>query len=421
MDDKENVSLLSNVSSINVPANESATKEIAENAGEFGVKVEPTAKRKYYVVDKQTEAEERREAALNQMRYLLSLCDKYSELYKKTLSTENSKQLKHPKQINKFTHTLGKEDIEGIQSELKNKPKAQAGKDLDITEYLTYFQNGKLHPYQVEGVSWLYTLFMNGTNGILADEMGLGKTVQIIALICVLLERNVPGPFLIVAPLSTIPNWASEFKRFAPEVPVVVLYGKTESRQENMPKMFRKYIIGALHTYPVVITSYQVPVMESSKFLRMRWKYIIVDEGHRIKNHKSQLALKLREFKSENRIILTGTPLQNNMMELWALLNFLLPTFFNDMETFTELFLMEDIQNEGQLIKQEESNNLVSKIHKVLTPFMLRRLKKDVLIDMVPKKELLVYCPMSDLQLKLYQSVIDNNFAILTDKKEEEE
>ncbi|XP_030761625.1 uncharacterized protein LOC115886541 [Sitophilus oryzae] len=126
MDDKENVSFLSNVSSINVPTNESATKEIAENAGEFGVKVEPTAKRKYYrqsndVADKQTEAEERREAALNQMRYLLSLCEKYSELYKKTLSTENSKQLKHPKQINKFTHTLGKEDIEGIQSEAPRK------------------------------------------------------------------------------------------------------------------------------------------------------------------------------------------------------------------------------------------------------------------------------------------------------------
>lgn len=133
-------------------------------------------------------------------------------------------------------------------------------------------------------------MYQNGVNGILADEMGLGKTVQVIALMCYLIEINVQGPYLIVVPLSTLTNWESEFRKFAPKVPVIVFYGNKKRRQELWRDITSNpYTVDGKKIKPVIITSFQMPSYES-RLVGVTWQYIIVDEGHKIKNHKSKLA-----------------------------------------------------------------------------------------------------------------------------------
>ncbi|XP_066249805.1 lymphoid-specific helicase-like [Euwallacea similis] len=357
------------------------------------------------------EVEARRAAALKQMRYLISQCENYSNIYKKAVN--HTKPLQNQ---NVFVPTI--DDIRDAKKLARMKKNKM---DYNITDMLKYFEGGFLHPYQIEGVKWMYNLYLNSSNGILADEMGLGKTVQVIALICILLFNKVKGPFLIIVPLSTIPNWQNEFKRFAPQIPVITVTGTAEVRHTKIDLISKHYNVGPIETLPVVLISYQILSLEFNALFRLRWRYIIVDEAQRIKNHKSQLSVALRKLRSENRILLTGTPLQNNLTELWSMLNFIVPNFFVEMETFTELLTMEDFEDEEKLIQEEESNNIVSKLQTVLKPFMLRRMKKDVFIEMVPKKDVTVFCPMTDIQIKLYNLVIDKNLTALIRKPAQEE
>lgn len=133
-------------------------------------------------------------------------------------------------------------------------------------------------------------LYTTGVNGILADEMGLGKTIQVIALICFLIEKKIPGPFLIVAPLSTLPNWVSEFKRFAPKIPIILFHGSAQERMNKYKDISKtNFTIDEHKTAPVVITSYNVPMVETAFLRKFTWQYIIIDEGHRIKNHECKL------------------------------------------------------------------------------------------------------------------------------------
>ncbi|KAJ8961430.1 hypothetical protein NQ318_014677, partial [Aromia moschata] len=364
----------------------------------------------------------RKEKALKGMKYLLGLSEKYSAFFKEKVFSEagNSKKAKGTKPLqerNKLQPTL--RDMKEVVN-VDNR-KSGGKKYADISKHLKYFEGGTLRPYQIDGVTWMTVLYENGLNGILADEMGLGKTIQVIALICHLLERNTSGPYVIVAPLSTLPNWEAEFRRFAPKVPVVVFHGHQLERISQYKQIKKKYTLGDMQTRPVVLTSYQMPLMEEHFLRQFEWQYIIIDEGHRIKNHESKLSKVLRSFNSANRLLLTGTPLQNNITELWALLNFLLPHIFNNMDTFAALLMVEDVQDENKLLEEEQKNNLISTIHKVLTPFMLRRLKKDVLNDMVPKKEVNIYCPLSPLQRDLYSYVINKNIAKLRGESEQSE
>jgi len=273
-----------------------------------------------------------------------------------------------------------------------------------------------LRDYQMQGLEWLKLLFEGGMNGILADEMGLGKTAQTIALVCHLYEQRLPGPFLIVAPLSTLPNWVLEFESFAPKIPIVLYHGSKTSRvtlQEKVRKLYRVY---GQKVFPVVITSYEVPIMDTNFLSEFTWKYIIVDEGHRLKNYKTLLSRTLKEFKSENRLLLTGTPLQNNLTELWSLLHFLLPEIFDSLDAFQSWFQIEDMEKSDtadKLIEQEQESHVLTLLNKILTPFLLRRVKTDVNLNLPPKKEVHVYCPMSELQYKLYESIVDNSIAML--------
>ncbi|XP_046609817.1 lymphoid-specific helicase-like [Neodiprion virginianus] len=281
---------------------------------------------------------------------------------------------------------------------------------------LKYFV-GTLRDYQIEGLKWLCVLYENGVNGILADEMGLGKTIQVIALICHLIEKKIPGPYLIIAPLSTIPNWLMEFENFAPKIPVVLLHGPPEERAKHYRSIQQKnFDIDGYKTQPVVLTTFEVPMQEENLLKRQQWRYIIIDEGHRVKNYKCQLLQVLKKCKSMNRLLLTGTPLQNNLSELWSLLNFLLPEIFNDLAVFESWFDAKELQDaEGtkRILQQEADKQVLMSLREILKPFMLRRVKSDVCLDIPLKKEVIVYAPLTELQHSLYKAVLSRDIQTM--------
>lgn len=268
---------------------------------------------------------------------------------------------------------------------------------------------GTLKSYQLEGLEWLVSLYENGLNGILADEMGLGKTLQCISFLAFLREKGVYGPFLITAPLSTLANWASEIKRFAPSIPCLVYHGNKTERVELRKKHFGtgRGKINKPEDFPIIITSYEIIMNDKTYLDVFRWKFIIVDEGHRIKNLNCKLIKTLKEFDSANRLLLTGTPLQNNLAELWSLLNFLLPDIFDDLEVFQRWFDVSEIVDENEeQISEENRLSIVSNLHNILRPFLLRRLKVDVEKDLPPKKEYIIHCNMSALQKQYYTAAL---------------
>uniref|UniRef100_A0A2K5QPQ5 Helicase, lymphoid specific n=1 Tax=Cebus imitator TaxID=2715852 RepID=A0A2K5QPQ5_CEBIM len=204
-----------------------------------------------------------------------------------------------------------------------------------------HFTGGVMRWYQVEGMEWLRMLWENGINGILADEMGLGKTVQCIATIALMIQRGVPGPFLVCGPLSTLPNWMAEFKRFTPDIPTMLYHGTQEERQKLVRNIHKRQ--GTLQIHPVVVTSFEIAMRDRN---HCYWKYLIVDEGHRIKNMKCRLIRELKRFNADNKLLLTGTPLQNNLSELWSLLNFLLPDVFDDLKRWVSQIFNNDLTSE---------------------------------------------------------------------------
>ena len=278
---------------------------------------------------------------------------------------------------------------------------------------------GTLRGYQLEGVQWLVSLFENGLNGILADEMGLGKTVQCIAFLAFLREQGVMGPFLIIAPLSTISNWMAELERFTPSIPALMYHGSQVSREE----MRSTYLDQPGANIPsVLVTSYEIAMRDARYLGRISWKYMIIDEGHRLKNLNCRLIRELKTYKSDNRLLLTGTPLQNNLTELWSLLNFLLPDIFTDVADFLGWFDLDlDLDREhGQdhepealdskgiaaAILQDERTEMISKLHAILKPLLLRRLKVDVEKDLPRKREYILSASLSPLQWEYYQLVL---------------
>ncbi|XP_020297890.1 lymphocyte-specific helicase-like isoform X2 [Pseudomyrmex gracilis] len=281
---------------------------------------------------------------------------------------------------------------------------------------LKYFR-GELRDYQKDGLKWMKVLYKNGINGILADEMGLGKTIQVIAMMCHLIEKEQSGPYLIIAPLSTIPNWVIEFERFAPDIPTILFYGSSIKRKHLYGKIKTKYTVNSYKTQPVVITSYETPLRELKFFQSQRWRYIVVDEGQRIKNHNCMLMKTLKSMQSMNKLILTGTPLQNNLAELWSLLNFLMPDIFDNLTVFESWFDVKELQHQKgteKLLKQEEEKKVLMTLREILKPFMLRRVKADVCLEIPPKKELVVYAPLTKLQHDLYRAVLNYDLQTLS-------
>ncbi|TNM99794.1 hypothetical protein fugu_012827 [Takifugu bimaculatus] len=281
------------------------------------------------------------------------------------------------------------------------------------------FTGGVMRWYQIEGIEWLRMLWENGINGILADEMGLGKTIQCIAHIAMMIERKVMGPFLVVAPLSTLPNWISEFKRFTPEVSVLLYHGSQAERAKLMKQIRRPQ--GPLSTCPVVVTSFEISMIDRKFLQRFQWKYLIVDEGHRIKNLNCRLVRELKRLPTDNKLLLTGTPLQNNLAELWSLLNFLLPEVFDDLKSFELWFDIDSISEAENVVAAEREQNILSMLHQILTPFLLRRLKTDVALEVPPKKEIVVYAPLTAKQEALYTAVVNKTIAKMLGMEKEEQ
>jgi len=270
----------------------------------------------------------------------------------------------------------------------------------EVTEQPNLLVGGKLKDYQVKGLQWMVSLFNNHLNGILADEMGLGKTIQTISLITFLMEKKqTQGPFLVIVPLSTMTNWALEFARWAPSVKIICYKGAPPVRR-NLSFAIRN------GGWQVLLTTYEFIIKDRAILSKVKWIYMIIDEGHRMKNTKSKLAQTLQQYYySRYRLILTGTPLQNNLPELWAILNFALPKIFNSVKSFDEWFntpfANTGAQDEMKLT-EEETILIVKRLHKVLRPFLLRRLKKDVESELPEKVERVVKCRMSSLQSRLY-------------------
>ncbi|KAG2639728.1 ATP-dependent DNA helicase DDM1-like isoform X1 [Panicum virgatum] len=268
---------------------------------------------------------------------------------------------------------------------------------------------GKLKSYQIKGVKWLISLWQNGLNGILADQMGLGKTIQTIGFLAHLKGKGMHGPYLIIAPLSTLSNWVNEISRFTPSLASIIYHGDKVARAEIRRKFMPK-TVGP--DFPIVVTSYEM-AMSDAKFLAVhKWKYVVVDEGHRLKNSKCKLLREIKRIPMDNKLLLTGTPLQNNLAELWSLLNFILPDIFSSHQEFESWF---DFSGKGNEEKQEETEekrrvHVVSKLHAILRPFLLRRMKEDVEQMLPRKKEIIIYANMTEHQKQIQDHLVEKTF-----------
>ncbi|XP_065165682.1 chromatin-remodeling ATPase INO80 [Atheta coriaria] len=263
---------------------------------------------------------------------------------------------------------------------------------------------GTLKAYQLRGMNWLANLYDQGISGILADEMGLGKTVQSIAFLSHLAEvQDLWGPFLVICPASTLHNWQQEFAKFVSEFKVVPYWGNPTDR-----KILRQFWNqDSLHTkesgFHVVITSYQIVISDVKYFNRIKWQYMVLDEAQAIKSTSSMRWKTLLGFNCRNRLLLSGTPIQNSMAELWALLHFIMPTLFDSHEEFNEWF-SKDIESHAENKTGIDEKHL-SRLHMILKPFMLRRIKKDVENELSDKIEIMVYCPLTTRQKLLYMAL----------------
>lgn len=254
---------------------------------------------------------------------------------------------------------------------------------------------GKIMDYQKDGLNWLYYMWFKQNNAILADEMGLGKTIQVIGLFATLIQYHKCWPFLVVAPNPTCPNWRREIRSWAPSIRVVTYYGSQHSRKlAHDYEMFAEGSKGlACH---VVVTSYETMIDDTSRKMlsKVPWAGLIVDEGQRLKNDKSQIYAALSRMKIPFRLLLTGTPLQNNTRELFNLIQFCDPT--KDAEALESQY--------GTLSKDN-----IPELHGMIRPFFLRRTKAQVLDFLPPMVQIIVPVSMSVVQKKLYKSILAKN------------
>ncbi|KAI2626479.1 chromatin remodeling complex SWI/SNF, component SWI2 and related ATPase [Hypoxylon sp. NC1633] len=285
----------------------------------------------------------------------------------------------------------------------------------EVTEQAHILVGGTLKEYQIKGLQWMISLYNNNLNGILADEMGLGKTIQTISLITYLIERKFQqGPYLVIVPLSTLTNWNLEFEKWAPSVSRIVYKGPPNTRKQHQEKIRQG-------KFQVLLTTYEYIIKDRPILSKIKWFHMIIDEGHRMKNSNSKLSATISQYYNTRfRLILTGTPLQNNLGELWAMLNFVLPNIFKSVKTFDEWFNTPFANTGGQdkmELNEEEQILVIRRLHKVLRPFLLRRLKKDVEKDLPDKTEKVIKCKFSALQTRLYKQMVTHQKITVSDGK----
>uniref|UniRef100_A0AAR2IIT3 DNA helicase n=1 Tax=Pygocentrus nattereri TaxID=42514 RepID=A0AAR2IIT3_PYGNA len=268
------------------------------------------------------------------------------------------------------------------------------------------YRNGnQLREYQLEGMNWLLFNWYNRKNCILADEMGLGKTIQSITFLYEIFLMGLRGPFLIIAPLSTITNWEREFRTWT-EINVIVYHGSQISRQMILQyEMYHRdeqgNIVPGHFKFHGVITTFEMIMADCPELKKINWRCVVIDEAHRLKNRNCKLLEGLKLMNLEHKVLLTGTPLQNSVEELFSLLNFLEPMQFPSESTFLEEF--------GDLKTEEQ----VKKLQAILKPMMLRRLKDDVEKNLAPKEETIIEVELTNIQKKYYRAILEKNFAFL--------
>ncbi|KRX77731.1 Helicase ssl-1, partial [Trichinella sp. T6] len=288
------------------------------------------------------------------------------------------------------------EEVERLQ------PKGYTLETTTVNTRIPFLLKFSLREYQHVGLDWLVMLDSRGLNGILADEMGLGKTIQTIALLahhaC---QNNIWGPHLIIVPTTVILNWEMEFKKWCPAFKIFTYYGSTKERKEKRKGWNRP------NAFHVCITSYKLVIRDYSTFRRKAWQYMILDEAQHIKNYKSERWQMLLHFRARRRLLLTGTPLQNSVMELWSLMHFLMPDIFCSDKDFREWFSNPLTgMVEGTM---EFNDQVIKRLHHVLRPFLLRRLKSEVEKQLPKKYEHLIKCSLSKRQRYLYDEFMSRS------------
>jgi SWI/SNF-related matrix-associated actin-dependent regulator of chromatin subfamily A member 5 len=324
-------------------------------------------------------------------------------------SSKNKKSEKGSKRKNVTSANNTAKDIELLKD---NDNDLEEEVEKEITRLYvqpSILVGGKLTNYQLDGLNWIISLYERGLNGILADEMGLGKTIQSIAFLAYLKQfQKKNGYFLVVVPKSTMPNWSRECKLWCPRLNAIVLNPVKEEREETLALISE-------HKFEVVITSYEGVNICINKLKKIKWEVLIIDEAHRIKNENAILSKNVRLLQSKFRLLVTGTPLQNNLHELWSLLNFLLPDIFSSSSDFDEWFNMGGGDNNNKTTEgvkenmedaEDKNAEIVQQLHKILKPFLLRRTKSEVEKTLPPKKEIHIKVGLTELQKDIYKNLL---------------
>ncbi|XP_065509085.1 chromodomain-helicase-DNA-binding protein 8 isoform X1 [Caloenas nicobarica] len=296
--------------------------------------------------------------------------------------------------------------IQARHPELKRLPRPQAASWKKLESSHEYKNHNRLREYQLEGVNWLLFNWYNRQNCILADEMGLGKTIQSIAFLQEVYNVGIRGPFLVIAPLSTITNWEREFNTWT-EMNTIVYHGSLASRQmiqqyEMYCKDARGRLIPGAYKFDALITTFEMILSDCPELREIEWRCVIIDEAHRLKNRNCKLLDSLKHMDLEHKVLLTGTPLQNTVEELFSLLHFLEPSQFPSEAEFLKDF--------GDLKTEEQ----VQKLQAILKPMMLRRLKEDVEKNLAPKQETIIEVELTNIQKKYYRAILEKNFSFLS-------